>query len=56
MTDNVAMLGLALHLWTMGYYVDKDGNVIDLFSPCAPQGKREIRVPWVNVQIGQPVK
>ncbi|KAH7345841.1 hypothetical protein BKA66DRAFT_448049 [Pyrenochaeta sp. MPI-SDFR-AT-0127] len=25
--DNVAMLGLALHLWTMGYYVDKDGNV-----------------------------
>lgn len=27
MTDNVAMLGLALHLWTMGYYVDKDGNV-----------------------------
>ncbi|KAH7076788.1 hypothetical protein BKA63DRAFT_290227 [Paraphoma chrysanthemicola] len=28
-SDNVAMLGLALHLWTMGYYVDQDGNVKD---------------------------
>ncbi|KAF2265277.1 hypothetical protein CC78DRAFT_579535 [Lojkania enalia] len=25
--DNVAMLGLVLHLWTMGYSVDKDGNI-----------------------------
>jgi hypothetical protein len=28
--DNVAMLGLALHMWTMGYYVDQDGNVKDI--------------------------
>ncbi|KAH7083728.1 hypothetical protein FB567DRAFT_90998 [Paraphoma chrysanthemicola] len=27
-SDNVAMLGLALHIWSMGYYVDQDGNII----------------------------
>lgn len=29
LVDNVAMLALALHLWDMGYYVDKDGIVLD---------------------------
>jgi hypothetical protein len=27
MIENVAMFGLALHLWSIGYYVDKEGNV-----------------------------
>ncbi|KAF2271293.1 uncharacterized protein EI97DRAFT_471312 [Westerdykella ornata] len=27
--DNIAKAGMALHLWTMGYHVDKDGNVLN---------------------------